>query len=78
MAIVCLVATFHSLTVPSPEPDARVLLLGENATEVTKSVCPVSVAIVCLATTSHSVTVLSPAPADARVVPSGENATEVT
>src|SRR5271165_3748925 len=80
-------ATFHSQTVPSPLPAARVCPSGLNATEVTPSlgparVCPFSVAWEALLT-FHSQILAGPPPAfqvvpAARVCPSGLNATEVT
>ena len=76
MAIFARVATSHSLTILSNDPEASIEPSGENATELTIAVC-FSVAIFCLVTTSHSLTVLSSAPPEASVEPLGENATEV-
>ena len=66
VAIFVRVATSHSFTVSSVDPEARVVPSGENATELTPRVCPSRVAIFVRVATSHSFTVAS----------SGENATE--
>ena len=52
------VATSHSLTVLSPDPDATVPPSREKATELTPSVCPESVVEDPVAT-SHSLMVPS-------------------
>src|ERR1700677_3102721 len=49
----------HSLTVSSKLPDAKSRPSGLNATECTKSVCPLSVAFSFNVFMSHSLTVLS-------------------
>ena len=64
-------------TIGSPAPEASNFPLGENATDQTPSVCPLSVAILVCVATAHSLTVSSCDP-EASNVPSGENATEVT
>src|SRR5262245_3927407 len=71
-------ATFHSRTVPSVLPVARVVPPGLNATEVTGPVCPVRGGPAgWWVVRSHSCAVPSLLPV-ARVVPCGLNATEVT
>ena len=77
VAIFSLVATSHTLTIPSQAPEARIVPSGENATETTSSACPLKVAIFSFVATSHSFTSPPPSP-EARIVPSGENATETT
>src|SRR5262245_57905269 len=52
-------------------------LSGENATAQTQSVCPLSIPFAFHVPTSQSRTTLS-APAEASVLPSGENATAAT
>ena len=69
------VAASQSLTVLSSDADASVFESGENATELTLSLCPLSVAVQLPVAASQSLTVLSP-DADASVFESGENATE--
>ena len=56
---------------------ASVLLSGENATDVISPVCPLSVAISFWERGSHNFTVQSSLPV-AKMMPSGENAAEVT
>ncbi len=68
---------FHSLTVLSALPEAKYLLSGENATELTSELWPCSVLTLFCDSTLQSLTVLSELP-EAKYLPSGENATERT
>ena len=43
VAVLDSVATSHSLTVPSRDADATILLSGEKATERTQFLCPILV-----------------------------------
>jgi hypothetical protein len=71
---VCVYRTPHSRTVPSSDPEARILPSGEKATLHTVLVCPERAHSSRPLATSHSLTVLSLAP-EANVLPSGEKAT---
>src|SRR2546429_117211 len=67
----------HTFTVWSSLPEAIRLPSGENATQSTKLVCPLSVRTSCPVWASHTFTVWSPLPEAIRF-PSSENATLFT
>src|SRR5262245_38552303 len=66
-------ATSHSRTVLSRLPLTRVRPFEKNFTDRTGARWPARTAICCPEARSHSLTVLSNHPAEARVLPSGEN-----
>ena len=69
--------TVHNLTVRSSLPVASLFPSGEMARVTIASVCPLSVAISSREAMSHSLAVLSWL-AEARILSSGLNATDVT
>src|SRR5204863_416064 len=74
----CPVDTSQMHTVLSQDPDTMCMPSGENATDVTKDVCPCrGDPTSCPVDTSQMHTVLSSDP-DTMCMPSGENATDVT
>ena len=69
------VATSHSLTVASKDPEAKVYPSGENATEVTMSACPLRTASSLREATSHSHSLnMWPELDEAKIRPFGEKA----
>src|SRR5262249_12825909 len=75
-ALTCAVATSHSFKLPSPA-EAIVLPSGENATAEMDTEVASMRPCSCRVAVSHSFTLRSELP-EAKVVPSGENVTELT
>jgi hypothetical protein len=71
---VCPLATFHTRTSPSLDPDASLLPSGEKATLWTENKWPVSISSAFPVPMSHILMVPSEVP-DASLLPSGEKAT---
>src|SRR5262245_47770743 len=75
----CPVTGSQSFTVPSSDPEASILLSGENATHHRPPRCPRRESRSCPFAVFHTFTVLSCLrEAEASIVPSGESATENT
>ncbi|ERL84481.1 hypothetical protein D910_01912 [Dendroctonus ponderosae] len=62
---------------PSLQPDANLLLSGDQAMQSTQFLCPVPVNLGVCVSTSQNRTVVSPDPL-AKYLPSGEKVTEIT